>query len=161
MTEPDRLSAARTELHDGLRALFAALLADAQAADPEHVAGWHPDKAHLHVPREVVTPCGWVEVPTLHQAPTANAGSTGATFQVFVALDGEDQTQARMQDQVLARGWDIFSAVKLQGVNVTVQTAGPGEIDVGGTTARGVVFSVLVRLQRHTWCSPVIVPAAS
>lgn len=157
MTEPDRLSAARTALHDALRATFASL-ADEAADDPGSVAGWHPDRAHLHVPRQLVTPCGWVEVPTLGQAPTAQSGAQAATFPVFVALDGEDRAQAEAQDLVLSRGWDALAAVKVNGARVTVQSAGPGEVDVGGTTARGVVFSVQVGLMRSTWCSQTIVP---
>ncbi len=159
MTEPDRLSAARAALHGALRTMFEDLAADAVAADPEHVAGWHPDRAHLHVPRQLVTPGAWVEVPTVHQSPTAASGGQSATFPVFVALDGEDQAQAQMQDQVLARGWDALRAVQVNGARVTVQTAGPGEVDVGGSTARGIVFSVQVGLMRSTWCSQSIVPA--
>ena len=156
--EPDRLTAARAALHQALRATFAALA----AAEPDDsVAGWHPDRAHPHIPRQLVTPCGWVEVPTVHQSPDAAGRSQSATFPVFVALDGEDQAQAVMQDQVLARGWDALTAVTVNGTRVTVQTAGPGEIDVGGTTQRGIVFSVQVGLLRSTWCSQTIVPASA
>jgi hypothetical protein len=161
VTEPDRLSAAREALALALRLMFENLAADAAAADPEHVAGWHPDRAHLHIPRQVVTPCGWVEIPTVHQAPDAASAKLSATFPVFVALDGEDRAQAQMQDQVLARGWDALAAVKVNNLRVTVQTAGPGEIDVGGTTQRGIVFSVQVGLMRSTWCSQTIVPTAT
>jgi hypothetical protein len=156
--EPDRLTAARLALHAALRGMFAAL----QAAEPaDAMAGWHPDRAHLHVPRgaELVTPCGWIEVPTLHQAPTGASGRQAATFQVFVALDGEDHAQAVAQDRVLAFGWDALAAVSVEQSRVTVQTAGPGEIDTGGTMQRGVVFSVQVGLMRSTWCSQTIVPA--
>lgn len=154
--EPDRLSAARTALHGALRVTFAALA----AAEPDgSVAGWDADRASAHIPRQVVTPCGWVEVPTVHQAPDANGRAQNATFQVFVALDGEDRAQAEQQDRVLAFGWDALAAVKVNGTRVTVQTAGPGEIDVGGTVQRGVVFSVQVGLMRSTWCSQTIVPA--
>lgn len=156
--EPDRLTAARVALHDALRTMFAALATHA-AGHPDNVAGWHPDRAHLHVPRQVVTPAGWVEVPTVHQAPDATSARLGATFPVFVALDGDDRAQAETQDQVLAVGWDALSAVKVNNLRVTVQTAGPGEIDVGGTTQRGIVFSVQVGLMRSTWCSQTIVPA--
>lgn len=158
MSEPDRLTAARTALHAALAATFGQLAEEA-AADPETVAGWHPDRAHLHVPRQVVTPCGWVEVPTVHQAPDAASARQSATFPVFVALDGEDRAQAEAQDLVLSRGWDHLAGVKVNGLRVTVQTAGPGEVDVGGTTVRGIVFSVQVGLMRSTWCSQTIVPA--
>jgi hypothetical protein len=158
MTEPDRLTAARTALHAALAATFEQLATEA-ATDPDSVAGWHADRAHLHVPRQVVTPCGWIEVPTVHQAPDAASAKQSATFQVFVALDGEDRAQAEAQDLVLSRGWDNLAGVKVNGTRVTVQTAGPGEVDVGGSTVRGVVFSVQVGLMRSTWCSQTIVPA--
>ena len=161
MSEPDRLSVARTMLHQALRTTFEHLAADAAAADPEHVAGWHPDRAHLHVPRQLVTPCGWVEVPTVHQSPTAQAAALSATFPVFVALDGEDRAQAEMQDQVLAYGFDALDRVTVNGTKITVQTAGPGEVDVGGVTARGIVFSVQVRLLVRTLCVQSIVPASA
>jgi len=156
--EPDRLTLARTALHQALRDLFATLAEAALLADPEHVAGWYPDRAHLHVPRQLVTPCGWVEVPTVHQSPTAQAAALSATFPVFVALDGEDRAQAEMQDQVLAYGFDALDRVTVNGTKITVQTAGPGEVDVGGVTARGIVFSVQVRLLVRTFCSSSIVP---
>lgn len=156
--EPDRLTAARAALHQALRATFAALA----AAEPDDsVAGWHPDRAHLHVPRQPVTPCGWVEVPTVHQAPDAASAKLSATFPVFVALDGDDRSQAEAQDRVQAFGWDALRAVKVNGLQVTVQTSGPGEIDVGGATQRGIVFSVQVGLMRSTWCSQTIVPTAT
>jgi hypothetical protein len=160
MSEPgpelDRLTAARHALHQALRAMFTAL----REHEPvDTVAGWHADRAHLHLPRSLVTPCAWPEVPTVHQSPTGAGARQAATFQVFVALDGEDQAQAQQQDRVLAYGWDALSAVKVGGSRVTVQTAGPGVIDVGGTEARGVVFSVQVALMRSTWCSQTIVPA--
>jgi hypothetical protein len=158
VTEPDRLTAARTALHEALRTLFDVLATEA-GTDPDSVAGWHADRAHAHVPRQVVTPCGWIEIPTMHQAPDAASARQAATFQVFVALDGEDRAQAEAQDLVLSRGWDVLSAVKVHQTRVTVQTAGPGEIDVGGATVRGVVFSVQVGLMRSTWCSQTIVPA--
>jgi hypothetical protein len=122
------------------------------------VAGWHPDRAHLHVPRQPVTPCGWPDVPTVHQSPTAQAAAVSATFPVFVALDGEDQAQARMQDQVLAYGFDALNRVTVNRTRITVQTAGPGEVDVGGVTQRGIVFSVQVQLMVRTFCSSSIVP---
>lgn len=161
MSEPvelDRLTAARKALHAALRATFQQLH-DEATADAGSVAGWHPDRASEHVPRQLVTPCGWVEVPTVHQAPDGAGARLSATFPVFVALDGEDQAQAQAQDQVLSRGWDHLAAVKVNGLRVTVQTAGPGEVDTGGTVARGVVFSVQVGLMRSTWCSQTIVPA--
>ena len=158
--EPDRLTAARAALHEALRLTFTQLAADAVAVDPDHVAGWDADRAHLHVPRQLVTPAGWVEVPTVHQSPDAASRAQSATFPVFVALDGEDAAQAQAQDQVLARGWDALAAVKVNGLRVIVQTAGPAEVDVGGTTARGIVFSVQVGLLRTAWCSQTIVPAS-
>ncbi len=156
--EPDRLTASRHALHVALREMFDQLAA-AEAGDPDTVAGWHADRAHLHLPRQVVTPAGWVEVPTVHQSPDAASRAQSATFPVFVALDGDDVAQAQAQDAVLAMGWDKLSAVKVNGTRVTVQTAGPGEIDAGGTVHRGIVFSVQVGLMRSTWCSPSIVPA--
>jgi len=158
VTEPDRLTAARAALHQALRSMFTALAVEAAAVDGS-VAGWHADRAHLHIPRRLVTPCGWIEVPTVHQAPDAASRAQAATFPVIVALDGEDRAQAEAQDLILSRGWDALSAVQVNQTRVTVQTAGPGEVDVGGTTARGVVFSVQVSLMRSTWCSTTIVPA--
>jgi hypothetical protein len=163
VSEPDRLTAARAVLHQALRDTFATLATAATAAADDAgttaVAGWHPDRAHLHIPRQLITPCGWVEVPTVHQAPDSASRAQAATFPVFVALDGEDRAQAEAQDQVLAYGWDALTAASVPGTKVTVQTAGPGEVDTGGTTQRGVVFSVRVQLMRSTWCSQTIVPA--
>jgi hypothetical protein len=156
--EPDRLTAARLQLHAALRAMFQQLH-DEATADLDSVAGWHADRAHPHLPRQVVTPCGWIEVPTVHQAPDQRGPRLSATFPVFVALDGEDRAQAEAQDLVLSRGWDHLARVKVAGLQATVQTAGPGEVDVGGATVRGIVFSVQVGLMRSTWCSQSIVPA--
>lgn len=144
MTEPtpetDKLSAARALLHGALADLMTAM-------------GWSDSRASKFVPRQLVTPAGWIETPTVAQAPTAGVA---ATFQVFVALDGNVLAQVQAQDALLSRGWDAFGTLELDGSRVTVQTAGPGEVDVGGTVARGVVFTVAVRLLTRTLCAQTI-----
>lgn len=135
--ETDKLSAARALLHGALADLMTAM-------------GWDPRRASLFVPRQLVTPAGWIETPTVAQAPAPSAAA--ATFQVFVALDGNVAAQVQAQDALLSRGWDAFRALD----QTTVQTAGPGEVDVGGTVARGVVFTVQVRILARTLCPQTI-----
>jgi hypothetical protein len=139
----DRLTDTRTALHAALEDVMVA-------------AGWDEKRAHAHVPRQVVTPAGWVEVPTINPQAGDRPGVV-ATFAVFVALDGEDQAQAQAQDVILAAGWDAFTEVKVDGFLASIITAGPGEVDVGGTTQRGVVFSVQIKLAVRTLCRQTVV----
>lgn len=140
-----------TKLDDARAALFAAL-------ELVWVAlGWPAERAHPIPPRQLATPAAWVDVPTVHQAPTEQARTTGATFPVVFVTDGGQDAQVRLQDRLLAYGWHHLSAVKAAGHRVTVQSGGPEEVEVNGAVARGLVFRVLVPLQLQTLCPQPLV----
>jgi hypothetical protein len=138
-----RLDDARTELHAALRRVWTAL-------------GWPADAATPFPPPEPVAPGAWVEIPTVHQAPDRAAGAVAATFPVVFVVDGAEEQQMKLQDRLLAYGWQELAAVNLgteaAPQRVTVQTAGPEDVDVGPGTVRGLVFRVQVILQRKTLC---------
>jgi hypothetical protein len=151
MTEPqpDALTVARRALHAGVVAIL-------ERAD------WPAERAHEGLPRQMVSPAGWVDVPTLTPSTEPSGVRTVlATFPVLFTTDGLESSQAVAQDVLLAHGWDVLSAVRLPGVErsaVSVATAAPAMIDVAGVEARGVNFTVQVRLLARTLCPATIVP---
>lgn len=147
---PTKLDLARTALH---RALGDTLVA----------CGWPADRAHRHAPDELVTPGGYVDVATLHQAPTASAGAVAATFPVWLVVDGASEQQRDALDSLTAHGWRQLSAVKIgtadgRRTGVTVQTAGPVLADVGPARALAVQFRVQCTLALSTLCEQGILP---
>lgn len=154
MTEPqpDLLSQARTMLHGGVVAIM-------------QRAGWPAERAHEGLPRQMVSPAGWVDVPTLTPY-VSEGGARGvlATFPVLFTTDGLESAQQVAQDVLLAHGWDVLGALKLPGsqrLSVSLTTASPAMIDVGGVEARGVNFTVQVRLLVRTLCPASLAPDLS
>lgn len=118
--------------------------------------GWPADRAEQYPPRELVAPTAFVDVPTMHQAPTEQVRAVAATFPVVFVVDGDEQAQVQQTDKLLAHGWQRLAACGA-GQRVTIQTAGPEDVDVGGATARGLVFRVQVTLQTKTLCPQPLV----
>jgi hypothetical protein len=150
LREPDNA------LHDARDALFTAgrqLLTELAELLPE--SGFHADRMQRWPGRKQNVPGGWVDVPTLARFVDRNGvAGVAATFPVLFPLDGDNQAQVQLQDLILSRGWDLLDA----GQRTTVQTVGPAEIDTGGGAARGVVFTVQVRLLASTLCPQRITP---
>lgn len=136
---PTKLDDARAELYAALRRVWVAL-------------GWPADRASLLPPRQAVPPCAWVDVPVLHQSPTAEARSMSATFPVVFVVDGSEEQQVKLQDRLLAHAWDQLAAVKVGPHRAIVQTGGPDEVEVSAGILRGLVFRVQVPLQVQTLC---------
>jgi hypothetical protein len=136
---PTKLDTARAELYAALRRVWVAL-------------GWPAERAHQLPPKALAAPAAWVDVPTLHQSPTAQVRAMSATFPVVFVTDGSQDSQVRLQDKLLAHGWDQLAAVKVGAHSVIVQTGGPENVEVNGTAARGLVFRVQVPLQTQTLC---------
>ncbi len=133
-----------TKLDDTRAALHAALVL--AMAD----CGW-PGRAEPTVPDQARPPVGWVDVPTMHQAPTERARAVALTFPVFVAFDGSQRAQVALLDAMLAHGWQRLSAAGTQ-YQTIVQSAGPEDVDVGGTVVRALMFRVQTTVQTQTLC---------
>lgn len=140
---PTRLDEARDALYAALQRVWVGL-------------GWPAERAHRIPPRQMFTPAAWVDVPTVHQAPTERGRAVAATFPVVFVTDGSQDAQVNLQDRLLAHAWQQLDAVKFgeegRQHRATVQTAGPEEVDTGGAITRGLVFRVQVGLQTQTLC---------
>lgn len=145
---PDtRLDTARVALYDALKLVWVGL-------------GWPAEAAYVRPPKRLSPPCAWVDVPTLHQSPSAEVRGISATFPVVFVTDGDSDQQVKLQDKLLGYGWHHLAAVKIgerQDHRVIVQTGGPEDVDVGGALARGLVFRVQVPLQTQTLCPQPLV----
>lgn len=138
---PTKLDDARAALFEALQLVWTAL-------------GWPADRATAWPPRQLVTPCAWVDVPTLHQAPTESARAMAATYPVVFLTDGAQESQVILQDRLLAHAWDQLDAVKVGQHRVTVQSAGPEDIEVApGSFVRGLAIRVQLPLATQTLCS--------
>jgi hypothetical protein len=140
-----------TVLDEARAALYVALQSVWQAM------GWPAERASDIPPKQLMTPGAFVDVPVLAQAPTEAARAVAATFPLVFAVDGANDAQVRVQDKLLAYGWQEVAAVKVRGHRVTIQTAGPEMVDVGGTMARGLVFRVQLTVQTQTLCPQPLV----
>lgn len=156
MTEPmpgEQLAA--TALDDARDALYAALKLVWTGL------GWPAERAHRLPPRQLVTPAAWVDVPTVHQAPTETARAVAATFPVVFVTDGSQDSQVRLQDRLLAYGWHHLAAVRIGDAGrqhrATVLSGGPEDVDTGTAIHRGLVFRVQVGLQTQTLCPQPLV----
>lgn len=137
---PDtKLDTARADLYAALERVWTAL-------------GWPAEAAHPRPPKRLAPPAAWVDVPTLHQSPTAQVRAMSATFPLVFVTDGDSDQQVKLQDKLLAHAWDQLARVKVGQHHVTVQSGGPEDVDVGGVIARGLVFRVQVPLQTQTLC---------
>ena len=158
MTTPEKMPGEdlpATALDDARDALYAALRLVWTSL------GWPAERAHRVPPRQVTTPAAWVDVPTIHQAPTERAQAVAATFPVVFAVDGSQDAQVKLQDRLLAYGWHHLAAVRLgaegRQSRAIVQTGGPEDVDVGGAVQRGLVFRVQIGLQTQTLCPQPLV----
>ena len=140
-----------TKVDDARAALFAALQLVWTSL------GWPAESASLRPPKRLTPPGAWVDVPVLHQSPTAQSRAMSATFPVVFVTDGDSDQQVKLQDRLLAYGWHQLAAVKVGSYQVTVQSGGPEDVDVGGAIARGLVFRVQVPLQTQTLCPQPLV----
>lgn len=141
---PTKLDTARDDLYAALRRVWTAL-------------GWPADAAHPRPPKRLSPPTAWVDVPQLHQSPTAQAAGMSATFPLVFVTDGDSDQQVKLQDKLLAHAWHQLAGVKVGQHRVIVQTGGPEDVDVGGAIARGLVFRVQVPLQTQTLCPQPLV----
>lgn len=115
--------------------------------------GWPADRADRLPPQRMLAPLAWVDVPTLHQSPTETGRAFSATFPVVFLTDGSEEQQVKLQDRLLAYGWDELADVKVGQHRVTVQSGGPEDLEVApGAFIRGLVFRVQVPLQVQTLC---------
>jgi hypothetical protein len=137
-----------TKLDDTRAALHAA------AARVWTALGWPADRAFAYPPQQVITPSAWVDVPTLHQAPTERARAMAATFPVVFLTDGGSEQQVKLQDRLLAHAWDQLDNLQLSGGHrTTVQSAGPEDLEVlPGVFVRGLAIRVQVPLMVQTLC---------
>lgn len=111
--------------------------------------GWSRERAEAYSPATIRTPGGWVDAATLSR----QGHGLIATFPIVVAVDGTERGQLKQLDAVQAAAWELLSAVRTEnGSLVDLLSAGPDDVDLGGFTTRGVVFSAQVAIGARTLC---------
>lgn len=128
---------AQENVIDEVRALITAALGG-------NVLGLPDERVHARPPAQLVTPCVFVDMPTVTPHPLGMSIS----LPVFVAFDGHEQHQTQSMDWVVARAWDVLSDVD----PCRVDSAAPGQVDVGGVVTRCVRFDVVAVLAVKTLC---------
>jgi hypothetical protein len=125
-------------------------------ADVFELIGWGRDRADRYPPPTIRTPCGWVDAATL--SPAGNG--LAATFPIMIAVDGTDRGQVTRLDALLAVTWERLYALKIpqdaerlaRGSTLTLLTAGPDDVDLGGVNTRALSFAVQVPIAPRTLC---------
>lgn len=151
MTTPDpglpelpenALEDARALVHGAVAAAFTAI-------------GWNAERVDRYPLLTPLSPGGWVDSPTLS---TSGAGLV-ATFPVVFTVDGNDRTQVRRLDALLAVVWSRLLAVKVpanlrltEGSTLEPLTAGPEQLDIGGPSTRSITLVVRVPIGARTLC---------
>jgi len=137
---PTKLDDAREQLYLAASRVWVAL-------------GWPADRAFPYPPRQVLTPSAWVDVPTLHLAPTERARAMAATFPIVFLTDGSQEQQVKLQDRLLAHAWDQLDNLTVGQHRATVQSAGPEDLEVvPGSFVRGLAIRVQIPLAVQTLC---------
>jgi hypothetical protein len=122
---------ARTTLHDAL----------VTALDPLPVT--------LTRPPDPATPCAWIDVVTRRLADDDGAPVVVVTFPVTIAVDGADESQVLLLDDL----GDIVWWVALE-LDASPTYATPDVINVGGPRLRSLTTSVDVITDYLTLCPP-------
>jgi hypothetical protein len=111
--------------------------------------GWSRERATAYFPGSITPPCGWIDAATVSR----QGAGVIATFPIVLAVDGTDRGQLRRLDAAQAAGWELLSAARLpNGSLIDLLTVGPQDIDLGGISTRGVVFSAQVGIAARTLC---------
>ena len=137
-----KVDATRTVLHEACRLAL-------------RDCGWPQERAHRWPPGQAVTPCVFIDVATMHQAPTERASAVALTFPVVLAVNGGDRQQVQQIDGLQAHLWQRLSRAATQ-YQPVVQSAAPEMVDVGGTVVRGIVFRVQTTVQTNTLCQQTL-----
>jgi hypothetical protein len=103
-----------------------------------------PWRFHRYPPTEVVSPCVWIDYPTItHESPWVVA-----SFPIVIGLDGADHAQAAAFDFAVAHIWDALNSTE----DCTVSLAAPWARDIGGPSSRLYVITVAVDISADTLC---------
>lgn len=136
------LDDARTLLHGEIAATFVAV-------------GWSAERVDRYPLLTPLTPGGWVDAATL----SAQGAGLVATFPIVLTVDGNDRTQVKRLDALLAIAWQRLEALKIpaelrlqEGSTVQPMTAGPEQLDIGGPTLRSLTLVVQVPISPRTLC---------
>lgn len=140
---------------DDARTLLHTVLADAF-----ELVGWGRDRADRYPPSPIRAPGGWVDAATLSPAGQGLA----AMFPLMIAVDGTDRGQVVRLDALLAVLWERLAALRVptdserlqRGSMLTLLTAGPDDVDLGGVNTRALSFAVQVPIAPRTLCPTVL-----
>ena len=155
MTEPHPLP---DNALDDLRKLLHPVL----EATLERV-GWG-GRGDAYPPATIRTPGAWIDAATLS---TQGQGAT-ATFPLVFAVDGTDRDQVRRLDALTAIAWELLDALKVPddsprlppGSRLSLLTAGPDDLDLGGVNNRALTITVQLPIARRTFCPSALTAPA-
>jgi hypothetical protein len=116
-------------------------LADAVLGAVALLPAW---RVHRYPPSSVVSPCVWVDMPSLQTIPDAVI----AEFSVVLVIDGQEPAQVRAFDLALAALYDALNRLDA----VAVMNAYPGAKDIGGPTQRTYALTVTAYLRHDPLC---------
>lgn len=103
-----------------------------------------PWRFHRYPPTEVVSPCVWIDYPTV----TRESPWVVASYPIVIALDGSDHAQAVAFDYAVAQIWDALNMTE----DVSVSLAAPWARDIGGPSSRLYVITADVDISADTLC---------
>lgn len=134
----------------------ARMLLHAELAEAFEAVGWGAARADAYPPATPRAPGGWVDAATLSPQGTGLA----ATFPLMIAVDGTDRGQTERLDALLAILWERLHALRVpldadrlqRGSTLTLLTAGPDDVDLGGVNVRALSFAVQVPIAPRTLC---------
>lgn len=136
----DAITASRTDLFDAIKGCVPA------------------GRAHKFVPKQIATPCLWLERPRLLTRTEGRATTViVTTWGIMLAADGEDVGQQSALDGLLAEVWDAAEAA----TNAHPIAAYAQPIDIGGPTVTAMRIDVDMTISARSLCGPNLKEAAS
>lgn len=133
------------ELPTGVLGEFRATVLE--ALDLAMRAGGWPGRVHPTPPATINTPVLFGDVITV----STQGDGLVATLPVVLAVDGADSVQIAALDRLMLLVWSALEATRTtNGQVLDVLTAGPTDIDLGGASTVGIVFTVQQGLRPRT-----------
>jgi hypothetical protein len=116
-------------------------LADAIVTAVSLLPAW---RVHRYPPSSVVSPCVYLDMPSLQLLPDG----VSAEWPVTLVIDGAAPAQLQSFDLAIAALWDSLSTLD----EVLVTAAYPGAKDVGGPSQRIYTLTVVTFLTHRPLC---------
>lgn len=115
------------------------------------IVGIMPEgRVHRVVPKQVVSPCMWIERPRLFPRYQGKTRITVAALSIAIVVDGDDKAQQDELDNIVAQTWDAAESVPY----CTPFNALARPIDIGGPIATAMFVDTETIITARTLCQP-------